>query len=109
MNIDLLPISLYTYDEDVMRYKDNATLGIGKVDYLIASGTKQRHIQDMFTLEQFLQLDQIQPLQTSYTQTAEDRREETEKESADSKDSEIEPSETEDKNDTSSETSDESK
>lgn len=109
VNIDLLPISLYTYDEDVMRYKDNATLGIGKVDYLIASGTKQRHIQDMFTLEQFLQLDQIQPLQTSYTQTAEDRSEETEKESADSKDSEIEPSETEDKNDTSSETSDESK
>lgn len=62
------------------RYRDNATLGVGKIDYIVASGVKQRHIQDTFDLESFLDLTQITPLQTSYTQTAEDRKEEDEQE-----------------------------
>lgn len=61
------------------RYKDNATLGVGKLDFIVASGTKQRHIQDSFNLESFLDLTQITPMQTSYTQTAEDRVEEEDK------------------------------
>ena len=73
-DIDILPISPYTYDDDIQVYKNNATLGIGKLDFIIASGTKQRHINDVFELESYLHLDRIQPLQTSYTQTAEDRR-----------------------------------
>jgi hypothetical protein len=59
-----------------MIYKDNATLGIGKLDYIIASGIKQRNLQDQLYLENFLHLEQITPMQTSYTQTAEDRAEE---------------------------------
>ncbi len=85
-DIDILPISPYTYDSDVKRYKDNATLGVGKVDYIIASGIKQRYIQDMFTLESFLNLSQITPMQTSYTQTAEDRQAE-----GDSSEDSVEP------------------
>lgn len=54
-------------------FKENATLGVGKLDYLIASGIKQRNIQDTFELESFLELEKITPMQTSYTQTAEDR------------------------------------
>ena len=73
-DIDILPISPYTYDDDIQVYKNNATLGIGKLDFIIASGTKQRHINDIFELESYLHLDRIQPLQTSYTQTAEDRK-----------------------------------
>ena len=95
INIDILPISPYTQDEDVKRYKENATLGVGKIDYLVASGTKQRHIQDVFNLESFLDLTQITPLQTSYTQTADDRKEEEEKETPkkeDPKEPGIEPS-----------------
>lgn len=79
VNIDILPISPYNQDEDVKRYKDNATLGVGKIDYIIASGTKQRHIQDAFNLESFLDLTQITPMQTSYTQTAADREQEEDK------------------------------
>ena len=71
------------------RYKNSATLGIGKLDYIIASGTKQRHIQDIFDLESFLDLTQITPLQTSYTQTAEDREEDS---SNNGSNPEIEPS-----------------
>ena len=54
-------------------YRTNATLGVGKLDYLIASGIKQKNLQDNFDLEKFLKLDEITPMQTSYTQTAEDR------------------------------------
>lgn len=94
-NIDILPISSYTYNDDIKIYKDNATLGIGKIDYIVASGIKQKNIQDMFELEQVLNLKQITPLQTSYTQTAEDRQvneESTTKSSGDEK-TDIEPSE----------------
>lgn len=54
-------------------YKNNATLGVGKLDYIVASGTKQKNIQDVLTLEKYLHLDEIQPMQTSYTQAPEDR------------------------------------
>lgn len=73
VDIDILPISPYTYNDDVKIYKDNATLGVGKLDYFIASGIKQKNIQDQLNLEKFLKLDEIIPMQTSYTQTAEDR------------------------------------
>ena len=75
-DIDILPISPYTYNDDIVKYKENATLGVGKLDYFIASGVKQKNIQDQLNLESFLKLDQIVPMQTSYTQTAEDRQEE---------------------------------
>lgn len=54
-------------------YKNNATLGVGKLDYIVASGTKQKNIQDVFNLEKYLHLDEISPMQTSYTQAPEDR------------------------------------
>ena len=50
-------------------------MGVGKLDYFIASGIKQKNIQDQLDLEEFLKLDEIKPMQTSYTQTAEDRQE----------------------------------
>ena len=77
-DIDILPISPYTYEDDIKIYKDNATLGVGKVDYLIASGIKQKNIEDVLNLEEKLHLDRITPMQTSYTQTAEDRKDEEE-------------------------------
>lgn len=83
-DIDILPISSYTYKDDIEVYKNNATLGVGKLDYLVASGIKQRNIEDMLDLEQYLHLDKITPMQTSYTQTAEDREEEEKEETGES-------------------------
>ena len=78
--------------------KTHATLGVGKMDYFIASGIKQKNIQDTLSLENFLGLNEITPMQTSYTQSSEDRaREEgsdsksTNDKSEDNK-TEIEPS-----------------
>ena len=73
-DVDILRLSSYTYDDDIKTFKENATLGVGKIDYIIASGIKQRNIADTFELEKFLNLtENITPLQTSFTQTAEDR------------------------------------
>lgn len=74
-------------------YRSNATLGINKIDYIIASGIKQKNINDIFDLESFLKLDRIRPLQSSYTQTAVDREtERTENDKGTSENSGIEPS-----------------
>lgn len=72
-DIDILPISLYTYKDDIEGFRSNATLGVNKMDYLIASGIEQKHISDVLMLEKTLGLENITPMQTSYTQTAEDR------------------------------------
>ena len=94
-DIDILPISSYTYKDDIEVYKNNATLGVGKLDYLIASGIKQKNIEDMFDLEQYLHLDKITPMQTSYTQSAEDREvkkeENVESDKTENKNTGIEP------------------
>lgn len=74
--IQMLRISHYSYEEDVKSYRENATLGVGKLDYLVAAGIKQKNIQDRIELENFLQLDQLKPLQTSYTQAPQDRADE---------------------------------
>lgn len=97
-DIDILQISSYNYNDDIKVFKDNATLGVGKIDYIVASGIKQKDIEDMLELEKMLKVDRITPMQTAYTQSAEDRQETGDKNSksndstqGDEK-SEIEPS-----------------
>lgn len=97
-DIDILPISPYTYNDDIVKYKENATLGVGKLDYFIASGVKQKNIQDQLQLESFLKLDQIVPMQTSYTQTADDRKEEGVEGKTDDKDNKTGVEPTDNKN-----------
>lgn len=70
--INMLRISHYTYQEDIESYRENATLGVAKLDYLVAAGIKQKNIQDRFELEDYLGLINLKPLQSSYTQTSED-------------------------------------
>ena len=90
-DIDILPISPYTYDDDIKIYKDNATLGVGKLDYIIATGIKQKNIKDQLYLEDFLKLNDITPMQTSYTQTADDRQEESKEEEDNKSPKEVTP------------------
>ena len=102
-DLAILPISQYTYNDDMETIKNHATLGVGKLNYFVASGIKQKNIQDTLYLEEFLGLNKITPMQTSYTQTAEDRQDEgsnddSSKNSENSK-SEIEPSDKDDQND----------
>lgn len=76
-DFEILEISTYSYNEDITNFKTNATLGVGKLRYVVASGIKQKNIQDTLYLETFLGLNNLTPMQTSYTQTAEDRNAES--------------------------------
>lgn len=70
LDIEILPISSYTFNDDMNTYRQNATLGVGRIDFMIASGIKQKNIEDVLKLEKFLKLDEIKPMQTSYTQSS---------------------------------------
>ena len=51
-------------------YRGNAEYGIGRLEAIVASGTKQRDIMHKSALEEFLKLDEIlKPLASSHTQT----------------------------------------
>lgn len=68
--IAILPITVYNSKDRLIEYRESASLGVGKIDLVIASGVKQSEIQDMATLEEYLELDKILiPLQSSYTQS----------------------------------------
>lgn len=67
-NLEMLPVSNYNYSELVEMYRQSATLGINKLDFIVASGTKQVYLSDKLALEDYLQLDKLKPLSTSYTQ-----------------------------------------
>ena len=49
-------------------YKEGATLGVSKIEYIVSTGTKQVDIGSKYELENYLKLDKLKPLSTSYTQ-----------------------------------------
>ena len=52
-------------------YHQNATLGIGVLDSVIATGIKQVDLESTIDLEQFLDLrNRLQPLQSAHTQSS---------------------------------------
>ena len=71
LSFKILPISPYNEEEKLGLYRDNATLGIGIVDCLVASGIKQSDIEATLDMEEFLDLhDRLLPLASSYTQSS---------------------------------------
>ena len=67
-DLTMLPITIYNQNEKLLSYKDGATLGTNKLEYIVASGVKQVNIASKIELEDYLQLDKLKPLSTSYTQ-----------------------------------------
>ena len=67
-DIIMLPVTIYNQAEMIELYKNSATLGVSKIEYIISTGVKQIHIGAKIELEDFLHLDQLKPLSTSYTQ-----------------------------------------
>jgi len=78
-HINMLRISNYDEKDKVEMYISNANFGIGKLEAVVAAGIKQKDIADKHKLEQFLELDKILvPLQSAYTTTPSDVKEEEE-------------------------------
>ena len=66
--INLLPISVQLEDKDVQRYIEYAGAGIGRLQAVVATGIKQIDLENLATLEEYLDLDTIlKPLQSMYT------------------------------------------
>ena len=49
-------------------YREGATLGTTKIEYIVVTGTKQINIKSKIAAEDYLGLDKLKPLSTSYTQ-----------------------------------------
>jgi hypothetical protein len=70
LSFRVLPISPYDEKEKLETYRANATLGVGVVDLIVASGTKQVDIESTLELEENLNLvSRLMPLQSSHVQS----------------------------------------
>lgn len=66
-SLNMLPLSVYNYSNMLLQYKEGATLGASKLEYVVSLGTKQVDIPSKVELEDFLKLNELTPLSTSYT------------------------------------------
>ena len=66
-DLTMLPLSVYNFSNQLLQYKEGATLGVSKLEYIVALGTRQIDIAAKVALEDHLQLDKLKPLSTSYT------------------------------------------
>lgn len=81
LELTMLPITHYNLNTMMELHRRNAEYGIGRLEAVIASGTKQKHIVHKGKLEDFLKLDEIlKPLASSHTKSAQDSKNETEEE-----------------------------
>lgn len=72
IELTMLPITHYNLTEMMELYRKNGEYGIGRLESIVASGTKQRDIAHKSKLEEFLKLEEILiPLASSHTQTNE--------------------------------------
>ena len=78
-NLSILPITHYDQDKMLLSYKEGATLGVTKLEYIVASGVKQVTLKNKIELENLLKLDELKPLSTSYTQNDNSKTEVKEK------------------------------
>lgn len=71
--IQLIELSRDNYDQDIQTMRENAKVGIGITQFIVASGIKQKNIESYLDMESNLDLvNKIKPLLSSNTTTAAD-------------------------------------
>lgn len=68
-SLNMLPLTVYNFKDSMLQYKEGATLGVSKLEYMVGLGTKQIDINAKNTLEDYLKLDMLKPLNSSHTQS----------------------------------------
>lgn len=68
-SLNMLPLTVYNFKDAMLQYKEGATLGVSKLEYMVGLGTKQIDIAAKTQLEDYLKLDQLKPLSSSHTQS----------------------------------------
>lgn len=70
IEINMLPVTQFDTNSQMEIFRRNAEYGVGKLELIVASGTKQKHIGHKSVLEDFLKLEDIlKPLKSSHTQS----------------------------------------
>lgn len=81
IELTMLPITHYNLRDMMELHRRNAEYGIGRLEAVVASGTKQKHIVHKGALEDFLKLDEIlKPLESAHTRSGKDEKEKQEEE-----------------------------
>ena len=71
LSLKILPLSPFNEKEKLEVLHQAATLGVGVIDYVVATGVKQVDLESTIELEEFLNLtDRLRPLQSSHTQSS---------------------------------------
>lgn len=92
IELTMLPITHYNLKEMMENHRRNGEYGIGRLEAIVASGTKQRHIAHKSKLEKFLKLDDVlTPLASAHTQPAQAAPEVKENKEEDGDDPETKP------------------
>lgn len=90
--LTMLPITHYNQEDMMEMYRRGGEYGLSRLEAIVASGTKQRHLTHKATLEDFLKLDEIlKPLSSSHTQSGKEELEKEEKESIKETTNPVEP------------------
>lgn len=88
IELTMLPITHYNAMEMMEIHRRNAEYGIGRLEAVVASGTKQKHISYKSKLEEYLELSTIlKPLASSHTQSGNTEEEEEIEESVETQQS----------------------
>lgn len=81
LQLSMVPITHYNHQKQMELHRRNAEFGVGKLELIVASGTKQQHIQSKAEVEDYLKLEEIlKPLRSSHTQSLKDQEVEVKKE-----------------------------
>ena len=92
IELTMLPITHYNLKEMMESHRRNGEYGIGRLEAIVASGTKQRHIAHKSKLEKFLKLDEVlTPLASAHTQSAKTAAEGKEKDDENGDDPKAKP------------------
>lgn len=76
----MLPMTHYNQSEMMDAYRRGGEYGLSRLEAVVASGTKQRHLASKASLEEHLNLDEIlKPLSSSHTQSGKEKEENPEK------------------------------
>lgn len=88
----------YNSEKMMDLYRKNSEYGVGKLETIVASGTKQENIVAKSEVEEFLRLDEIlKPLKSSHTQSGDE--EPVKKDEDDEKDDSNSPADDVEEND----------
>lgn len=75
VEVSFLPVTMAKEQSQIQMYRENASFGLGRLEAVVSTGIKQKHLKDRVKLENELKLDDIlKPLESSHTRSRDDEK-----------------------------------